>query len=158
MKIESVLFWGVAALGVIGIAAAIIRPAAPNASPAGTIDGPFTYALQDGNVNKPGAYIGDTSGGSLAFVGGVATVERVSIASPGIPAGAAYARNIDTTIATAAYAFLYWFQSWGAALHTEARFVLEGKDFIAKLEIHNDGPSGPRPFDHFGVDLFEVAP
>lgn len=120
----------------------------------------FAYAVQDGKLDKTARYDGDASGGRMTFfaAGALNSIACTGItpASPRIPpTHFAYARNLSTTIATMAYVVLYALQAWGYDYGTEFAFTVDGRDFVGKLEIHNDGPTGPRPFDHPGIDLFE---
>ena len=155
MRPETVLFGGAAVLAVVAIASAIIDGSEASAATGGAeLEGSFTYALQDGVMNRSATYAGDASRGVMIFGGQSVACHGVSLTPSSV---STYATNVTATIATMAYVVLAWFQRWGAPKGAELAFDLEKRSFIARLAIHNDGPNGPRPFDHWGVDLFEVA-
>lgn len=150
-------------LGVAFLIAAALKARADGGdgpTPPSGVGDTFAYATQDGKMNKTARYDGDEASGRMTFVaaGALQNVVCQGIhASPprAPPTNYAYARDISTVVATMAYVVLYALQHWGYDFGTELHFTLDGRDFVGKLEVHNDGPGGPRPFDHPGVDLFE---
>jgi N-acetylmuramoyl-L-alanine amidase len=52
------------------------------------------------------------------------------------------------------YILLYWCGKNGKGNGTEITYVVDGKRYLAKKSIHDDGPTGPRPGPHAGMDVY----
>ena len=123
------------------------------------------YALQDGRVNRI-ARLERTGDQATMIFECLGAEKRASLgamsdaASDHRPDG--YRRaggRIPTAAAFMTYILLYACGKWTKSYGYEIPFSLDGKSWLGKYAVHNDGPGGPRPTDHPGVDLYEaVAP
>ena len=105
------------------------------------------------SADRTEVYYEDVDGGELCAILGDFT------AAPSLKAPAGFRRyrsdKVPFGVAAFCYVLLYAFgkQSYG----TEMPFEFDGKRYVGKLEIHDDGPNGPRPGPHPGVDLYETV-
>jgi hypothetical protein len=56
------------------------------------------------------------------------------------------------------YILTYACSKWGKPLGTEIPFEVDGKRWVGKFTIHNDGPGGPKPYDHASCNLYTNRP
>jgi hypothetical protein len=122
------------------------------------------YALQDGKVTRV-ARIERTGGdATLVFTDLHGQEQRAAIRQirdgrPGVPPpGYRVARKPSGLASIVTYILLYACGKWKKSRGTEILWELAGKSFLGKYAVHNDGPGGPRPTDHPGIDLYEEAP
>lgn len=141
------------------------NPAAPSSQALDEGDEEIRYALQDGKVNKVAIFSPDGCEGQGTMIFTFAKDEyRIPMwdiyqdERTKQPEGFRTARNIPTVVAVMTYILLYAFQHWKYDYGARAKFEYKDKTYLGRFNIHNDGPGGPRPNDHPGVDLFEQVP
>jgi hypothetical protein len=122
------------------------------------------YALQDGKVTRVARLERAEGSTTLSFTDVAGKAQRVPIieirdAPVGQrPTGFRVARSVGTLAAIVSYILLYACGKWKKPYGTEIVFEAGGKRYVGKYAVHNDGPGGPRPTDHPGIDLYEATP
>jgi len=122
------------------------------------------YALQDGKATRVARLERADGSTTLSFTDVAGKAQQVPIleirdAPVGRrPAGFRRARNVGTLVAIVSYILLWACGKWKKNYGTEIVFEVGGKRYLGKYAVHNDGPGGPRPMDHPGIDLYEATP